>query len=76
MDECDTNKQLHEQNELLKRENELLKASVSETVMPGQAPMRHENVGLGLYPGMIISLNYETGNQRRSVSGGFISPRE
>ena len=51
-------------------------ADYSETVMPGQAPMRHENVGLGLYPGMIISLNYETGNQRRSVSEGFISPRE
>ena len=54
----------------------LMKDLLSETVMPGQAPMRHENVGLGLYPGMIISLNYETGNQRRSVSGGFISPRE
>jgi len=42
-----------------------------ETVMPSEAPMRHENVGLGLYSGKIISLNYETGNQRRSVSGGF-----
>ena len=30
MDECDTNKQLHEQNELLKRENELLKAKIRE----------------------------------------------
>ena len=39
MDECDTNKQLHEQNELLKRENELLKASVSE-IEPLKAKIR------------------------------------
>ena len=64
MDECDTNKQLHEQNELLKRENELLKASVSE-IEPLKAKIRELEARLAQYENAHTPPSLRRGRNRK-----------
>jgi septal ring factor EnvC (AmiA/AmiB activator) len=64
MDECDTNKQLHEQNELLKRENELLKASVSE-IEPLKAKIRELEARLAQYKNAHTPPSLRRGRNRK-----------
>ena len=64
MDECDTNKQLHEHNELLKRENELLKASVSE-IEPLKAKIRELEARLAQYENAHTPPSLRRGRNRK-----------
>jgi transposase len=64
MDEGDTNKQLHEQNELLKRDNELLKASVSE-IEPLKAKIRELEARLAQYENAHTPPSLRRGRNRK-----------